>query len=232
MLLFIDNSNPIIRILLQSQDFYTEYHLFNNKDKANSIISDINLLLAHNGLTAQQITKVAYINSGLSFTGLRIALSIILAIAYVNKAQIFPIDPYRCLLLQYASLQSSLAQGYYAVILPNYKHRSSLAIIKHNDTDQYMAQSQTVARYNIDLNQQITIELTPEVGEIDSITVISSLAEEVNASLPALLQIRHQQNEIAAKWTRVNNFELSAIGPLILNHCFADIAPGSADLIY
>lgn len=224
-LLFVDNSSKIIRILLQTRDFYTEYHVFNSINKSNSIISYIDQLLSSNKLTSQEITKVAYINSGLSFTGLRLALSMLIVISYVNRSQIFPIDPYVSILLQHLKQNPILPSRYYAVVLPSNDHRTSLAIVEYDSNN-----SKVLNKYNI--NDDSTIIIPDEYSIIDDITIINPLPAQMNQRFLQNIKLQHQNKDITFRMVQSANFELSYISQLILNNQFAAVDLNSADLLY
>jgi hypothetical protein len=226
-LLFVDNSSKIIRILLQTRDFYTEYHVFNSINKSNSIIYYIDQLLSSNKLTSQDITKVAYINSGLSFTGLRLALSMLIAISYVNRSQIFPIDPYVSILLQHLKQNPILPSRYYAVVLPSNDHRTSLAIVEYDSNN-----SKVLNKYNINVNDASTIIIPDEYSLIDDITIINPLPAQITQRFLQNIKLQHQKKDITFSMVQSANFELSYISQLILNNQFATVDLNSADLLY
>jgi hypothetical protein len=227
VLLFVDNSNKIIRILLQTQDFYTEYHVFNSSNKSNSIISYIELLLSSNKLVPQEITKVAYINSGLSFTGLRLALSMLIAISYVNKSQIFPIDPYVSILLQHLEQNSIMPSMNYAVILPSNDHRTSIAIVKYDSNN-----SKVLTKFNINVNEDSTIIIPDEYSLMDDMVIVNTLPNSMTQRFLQNIKLQHQKKDISFRMVQSSNFELSYISQLILNNQFAAVDLNSADLLY
>lgn len=226
-LLFVDNSNKIIRILLQTQDFYTEYHVFDSNNKSNSIIYYIDQLLSTNKLTPQDIKKVAYINSGLSFTGLRLALSMLMAISYVNKTQIFPIDPYVSILLQHLKQNSILPSRYYAVVLPSNDHRTSLAIVEY-DSDS----SKVLTKYNINVNEDSTITIPDEYSIMEDVSIMNPLPNLMTQRFIQNIKLQHQKKDLKFRMIPSSNFELSYISQLIFNNHFKAIDLNSADLLY
>ena len=143
-LLCIDFSTTVLRFLVKTESQFSECQISTIK-KSNSILTHINTALNDINLRVQQITKIGYINSGTSFTGLRVAASIAMSMAYISKAEIFSVDPYNIITKQYMNNSISQDQKYYIVILPN-NNSSTMkwGLVLHNNSQYQLLHTDTL----------------------------------------------------------------------------------------
>ncbi len=227
-LLLIDNSNNILRISLSSGAIYSEYQIFDKKHKSDFIISDISTLIKELNLKSSDISEIGYINSGLSFTGIRVGLSVAMSIAIANNSTLFSLDPFVCLIIQYLQdHESSFKDQYLAVIAPSYGDRTNLAIVQRNSTNFV-----TITKHNICLTEENNIELPKEYESKDAITVLNTLPNKSYQLFANNCHFKHQENYIEKNIVPANNFELKTINDSIISGYFAPTDIISADVYY
>lgn len=228
-LLLIDNSNHILRIALSSGPLYNEYQVFDKKHKSDFIISDISNLIKESELNSSDISEIGYVNSGLSFTGIRVGLSVAMAISIANNAKLFSLDPFECLIIQYCRdyKNSFKNHKYLVVIAPSYGNRTNIAIVKQNLNNFTM-----ITKHNICLTEESKIELPIEYESKDAITILNTLPDKSYKLFEHNCNFKYKENDIAKNIIYANNFELKTINDFIISGYFSPTNLLYADVNY
>jgi hypothetical protein len=224
--LIIDNSSNVLRIAVSSKQMYSEYNIFEKKCKSDFIISDLSKLMSSAGLDASEISKIGYINSGLSFTGIRVGLCLALAIATINNSTLVALDPFVCILIQYLTDHNiSLNNQYVVIIAPSYGYRTNCAIIK---LDGFI----NVQKYNIDLTESINITLPDDYINDEKLLVLNTLPTTYYHHFITNCSFHHQHNFVDKHVVCANNFELTTINQALIDDFFPNTEILSADVYY
>ncbi|HLX52590.1 MAG TPA: tRNA (adenosine(37)-N6)-threonylcarbamoyltransferase complex dimerization subunit type 1 TsaB [Aquella sp.] len=107
-ILAIDTSSAYLSLALQvGEKVYPPYIEKVDNKQSENIIPQIKVLLTEAGITASDLTHIAYNQGPGSFTGLRIGLSVALGIAYGINALLIPVPTFAIYALQAYELLKS-----------------------------------------------------------------------------------------------------------------------------
>lgn len=183
-LLSIDTANEYLSLALNKADGHvaTFQSKVGNK-QSQYILPTIQNLLNENHITLSELDGIAYNQGPGSFTGLRIGLSVALALAYSLQVPLYPVDMFQCYAQSVISdkpilvlLDARLGQIYTALLEPqtlNYQIKPSL--LNPQQLGTWLQENNITAT-------EFTV-----VG-----TGYAVYAEQINQQLSALQIIEHQ----------------------------------------